>query len=551
MSEALRRALAGPHGPHVEDAQMAAYLDQALPSAEREAVERHLAGCDACAADLVAVSQVLVEAEAVAEVDRPKPQAITPGPTPARASSSRKTWFRLAASIALILGGLLLTREAGRLVASRLEPVIVAQLEDWSGRDVSLGSTALKLAGGPGVELRDFRWGDDPRYSDQDFVTASRVALHVQPGELLGGRLSGSLDLERPVLRLVRDRAGHWNVETLGGREPGPAGEQHGVRAELEQALADAAAGIDPEIAGAEARVQLSSATITDGILEIRDLGRSGGTLKMEDVDLEYHGAPGQRGAVALEGRFGTEEDRIALQGEVGPFDGDATPVYRLREVEVNAVPVSEIPGAPAAVAGRLDFEGHLDSAGRSLGEIVAAARGAGEIGLCCGQLAGRNVARDLVDELAHQPEAGALLAALRESASLRGALAANHTMFDQLAGLADLEPGTLHVAGLEANTPLFRLDGDASIGLEGALAAEGIIDLAPALSRAVVAAAPALANLQVADGSLSLPVRAEGTWEQLELQLDVEAVARSLGLDAPPNLFALLGPTTDSLGSS
>lgn len=542
MSELLRQALESEtESPHPEDAAMAAYLDGVLEGTRREALERHVAGCARCAEELAAAGRVLVEAEADAAVDTARePRRLPSRGSPAPPRSSR-TWLRLAASIALIFGALVLSREAGRLVAARLEPVVVARFEEWTGRPVSLGGTELRLAGGPGVDLTDLRIGDDPAFSDESFLGATRVSLQVEPSALLGGRLSGAVEIDRPTLRLVRNRAGHWNVETLAGKTPGPSPVRHAIRAEVERALADAAAGRGPEAAAEQARVQLTSATIRDGVLEIRDLGREGGTLTLEDVDLAYHGSPTGRASVSLEGQVGSEKDRIALRGEVGPFEGQAVPVYRLREVELEAVPVAEIPGAPKVVAGQLDFDGHLESAGRSLGEIVAAARGGGELGLCCGQLAGRNIARDFIDRLAALPSTGAALATLERDAALRSALSTEYTAYDHLGGLADLEPGTLHLAGLQADTPLFRVDGDASIGLEGHLSAEGSVDLAPELGRVLLAAAPALDGLARDDGALELPFRANGRWESLVLELDVATVLSRLGLDHPPSLFALL----------
>jgi hypothetical protein len=44
---------------HLENGQVAAYLDRAIPPADRLAVEAHLAECDACRAEVVALAGVL------------------------------------------------------------------------------------------------------------------------------------------------------------------------------------------------------------------------------------------------------------------------------------------------------------------------------------------------------------------------------------------------------------------------------------------------------------------------------------------------------------
>ncbi|MDG2307752.1 MAG: zf-HC2 domain-containing protein [Candidatus Binatia bacterium] len=539
MSDLLRRALGDvPTEDHLGDALLSRYLDGALEGPDRESAERHLGRCPRCTEDLAAAVRVEIEAEAL-EVTRPRaaPQAARPV---ARAESSTRTWLRLAAGIALVFGALLLSREAGRLVAGRLEPVLVAQLEEWTERDVTTKGTSLVVSGGPGIEVAGLEITDDPSFSDENFASVERIALHVHPSALLGGRLEGSVELDRPVLRLVRNAGGEWNIETLGGRVPGARGVAGIVRAEVDRALEQAAAGLPPTGITDEPRVQLTSATIDGGILEIEDIGGGGEPLRVQNVNLSYHGIPGRRAALSLDGQLGSEKDRIALRGEVGPFEGSVVPVYRFREVELEAVPVAKIPGGPAAVIGQLTFDGHLESAGRALGEIVAAARGGGEIGLCCGTFKGRNLARDFLERLGELSGGRQLLRAARNDAALASALASADTPYDRLGGMADLDPGTLHIAGLEVDTGLFRADADASIGLEGTLAAEGSIQLSPEVGAILLAAAPAFDALSETDGSIHLPFRASGSWANLQIDLDVKALVARLGIATPPSLLAL-----------
>lgn len=540
MSDALRRALRDlPPGDHVDDASLAAYLDGALPDAEREAVERHAGACPLCSGDLAAAVRVEIEAEALEETDRSRRRA-TVSPLPERRRGSR-AWMRLAAAIALAFGALLLGREASQLVVGRLEPLLMAQIEDWSRRGVRTEGTSLVMAGGPGIEIDGFAMSDDPRFADTDFVAARRVSLHVQPSALLGGRLVGSIEVDRPVLRLVRNRAGQWNVETLGGREPGLRAATAIMREEVDRALAEAARDLPPTGAATAPRVQLTSATIEAGVLEISDMSSGQPALRLDDVDLAYHGAPGQRASLSIEGRVGLENDRIALRGEIGPFEGNAMPVYRFREVELEAVPVTGLPGAPSAVEGRLSFGGHLESAGRSLAAIVQAARGAGEIELCCGALRGRNLTHDLLSRLATLQGGDRLLQLARASAPLADALDAPDTRYENLAGVAALEPGTLHVAGLEVSTALFRADADASIALEGWLNAEGSAELAPELAEVLIAAAPALGTLAEADGSIHMPFEVSGRWPDIRVEVDAEQLIARLQRTAPTDLLAFL----------
>lgn len=539
MSDVLKKAMGDlPLEPHVDDALLAAYLDGALEESQRQHVELHAAHCSQCAQDLAAAASVEIEADAVARVDRPRRKPEAAGAPALRSKTSRSTsgrmWMRLAAGIVLVAGASWLTVQASRFGADRLEPVLLAQLEEWTERRVSSDTLSLTLAGGPGIEIAGLAIDDDPAFSESSFLHTRRVTLNVHPSALLGGRLEGSVDVDGPVVRLVRSPGGNWNVETLGGATPSGAARRGIVSAEIEQALDDAANAISPTGVDPNPRVQLTSASIHDGTLEIADLGRGGAALRVKNVDISYHGTPGQRASVSLEGRVGSADDRIALRGEIGPFEGNVVPVYRLREVELEAVPVSEIPGSPRAVDGQLTFDGHLESAGRALVDIVAAARGAGEMQLCCGAFEGRNLARDFVSELTDLPGGERVRAAVRANAALASALQATGTTYDHLGGVADLRPGTLHLAGLELDTPLFRADADASIGLEGHLAAEGDLRVSADLGHVILAAAPALASLAASDGTVELPFRASGSWENLRIELDVQRLLARIEKSQP-----------------
>ena len=55
----------------------------------------------------------------------------------------------------------------------------------------------------------------------------------MEPSALLAGRLAGSIELDRPTVRLVRDSVGDWNIETLGGGGAGPRSAPGSVRDEI------------------------------------------------------------------------------------------------------------------------------------------------------------------------------------------------------------------------------------------------------------------------------------------------------------------------------
>jgi len=93
---------------HVDEGTLHAYLDGELPSAERAALEAHLADCATCRASLAEERALLERASALLgsarPVERPAPPfeqlQRTPKPSPWRVRRA----FAWAASIALALG---------------------------------------------------------------------------------------------------------------------------------------------------------------------------------------------------------------------------------------------------------------------------------------------------------------------------------------------------------------------------------------------------------------------------------------------------------------
>jgi len=120
---------------HVDEGTLHAYLDGELPSAERAALEAHLAGCATCRGNLTEERSLRDRASAVLGSARPAERPAPPldqlrresKPSPWRVRRS----FAWAASIALALGlGYYMRSPSGRAVPSAditSQPVAVAQ----------------------------------------------------------------------------------------------------------------------------------------------------------------------------------------------------------------------------------------------------------------------------------------------------------------------------------------------------------------------------------------------------------------------------------------
>jgi uncharacterized protein involved in outer membrane biogenesis len=142
----------------------------------------------------------------------------------------------------------------GRLrhLMENAEVVLIPQLERQMGREVSIGAAHATLGGL--VEIEDLRIADGPTFEAGTFLTVesatiefSRTALLLRPADVAGS--IRSIILNTPVVNLVRDEEGHWNIEDLARPRPDvPEPQFRGVvfinNGTIN--LQDFAAGVDP-----------------------------------------------------------------------------------------------------------------------------------------------------------------------------------------------------------------------------------------------------------------------------------------------------------------
>jgi hypothetical protein len=100
--------------------------------------------------------------------------------------------------------------------AQWLRAHIVASVSSALGQQVEIESVRLRLFPQPGFDLQNFIVHDDPAFSAEPVLRAQEVAASLRLTSLLRGRLEiARLDLTEPSVNLVRDSAGHWNLENL------------------------------------------------------------------------------------------------------------------------------------------------------------------------------------------------------------------------------------------------------------------------------------------------------------------------------------------------
>jgi len=113
---------------------------------------------------------------------------------------------------ALLVLGLFLVRPGANQLRTRIARSISLAL----GRQVDVGAVTLRLLPQPGFELQGFVVHDDPAFSAEPMLRADHVTAALRVSSLFRGRIEiARLSLTEPSLNLVRNRDGHWNLESL------------------------------------------------------------------------------------------------------------------------------------------------------------------------------------------------------------------------------------------------------------------------------------------------------------------------------------------------
>jgi hypothetical protein len=121
---------------------------------------------------------------------------------------SKRNWLILI----FVLLVLFFVRPGAQKIKSR----IVTSISLALGRPVEISSASIRILPQPGFELENFVVHDDPSFSAEPVLRAQEVTASLRLWSLLRGRLEiARLSLSEPSLNLVRNSAGHWNVESL------------------------------------------------------------------------------------------------------------------------------------------------------------------------------------------------------------------------------------------------------------------------------------------------------------------------------------------------
>jgi hypothetical protein len=190
-----------------------------------------------------------------------------------------------------------------RLVdTARVRSLIAGVAGQALGRPVRFGSVSVTVLPRPAVVVRDVEVGEDPAFGPAPFarLPEARVRLRLWPLLLLRAEL-GDVVAERPVISVVRDAQGRWNVASLGvPAEPRAGGRTRG-----------GTGGGAP--AGA---VLLSRVRIDDGAITFETrAGRAPIRYRVEGLDVTLTAGAGAPAAFRGDARVQPGDLAIAIDG--------------------------------------------------------------------------------------------------------------------------------------------------------------------------------------------------------------------------------------------
>jgi AsmA protein len=295
----------------------------------------------------------------------------------------RKVLIAIAVIVVVIIAGAAIF--VATFDVNKYRGTIQAQLQQHLGRPVQLGDMHLKLFP-PSITVQNLAIADDPRFnSDAPFVKANELDVSVKLLPLLHKQVEiRSLDLQRPTVNLIKNKAGQWNFASIGhpeqaGTSPSqPASPPANTPASSKPVSSPSpSSSTAPQSTSQSSQQQFSlgDLVIKDGQISLLDQTQSSTPSLYDHIDVRLSNfAPNTAFTVdATVHMAGAGEQAITLQGKGGPIDSqDATRTPFHGTLQLKNVGVSDFTkflNSPATngTDGVLTGETKIDSDGGKL----------------------------------------------------------------------------------------------------------------------------------------------------------------------------------------
>ena len=267
----------------------------------------------------------------------------------------KKSKLKIAAAVVVILI-LAIIALPFLLDIDQFRPQIETRLSDALGRSVKLGKLSLSIFSGS-LSVDDIAIADSPKFSAAPFVTAGSFNISVKLKPLLFSKeihIIG-ISLRKPSIYLRRSAEGEWNFSDLGSTGSGESAATKDK--EPEEAVSPVG------VAG----ILVDRLEITEGRVEITE-GRKAPAVYEKVKFTVKTLAPAATSPFTLSATI-PGGGALDMNGSFGPVNqGDMikTPLTaNLKITRFDLIASGYVP-ADTGLAGLLDFDGNLDSDGRT-----------------------------------------------------------------------------------------------------------------------------------------------------------------------------------------
>ncbi len=247
------------------------------------------------------------------------------------------------------------------LNAERFRPMVEARLSAALARPVQIGKLSFSWLAG-GIHAHDITIADDPAFGNRPFLQAQGLNVSVDIWTLLLHRQVNirSITVNQPQVRLIENRAGRWNISTLGAT---PAGKP---APPAKPAPAQAPAAPPPQLS-------LQKVSINDGqvVVEI-----PGSTQTYTAVNVKAENVSADKPFPLQVTASTPGGGGLKLQGTAGPLGGNTNLMpfdmkLNLAHLDLGQ---SEYLGKNSALKGVIDLETAAKSDGHNLQATGSAA---------------------------------------------------------------------------------------------------------------------------------------------------------------------------------
>lgn len=509
------------------------------------------------------------------------PSTLSPEGVPSIFGPMRLRWVAVGILVVTLAAVAAVLVFANRLIDANRDRILSAA-ENAIGRPVHIGSIGARLIGRPGVRLTDVSIADDPAFGADPFISARSAAVLVKLWPLLRGRLEiARIELEQPLVRIVRAADGRFNYSTLGPVDVAPAARP-----------ASTAPPAPAPSAGAGLAWAVALFDIDDGAVDFIDRTVSPPhtvaarriALRASDIALDeaihfdlHASVDSASDNVDLSGEVGPLVSRegvpFTLGGAIGPFEQEP---LRLQSLEVRGrartdgidleqigfkafggelagqgtIPLTEhgpfsfngkgtglrlsqllpvvAPKARQEIEGKAAIEADLQGVGSTAEALRASLRGEVTASVRDGVLRRYNLPGEVVKRISDLP---GLTQLISRGVKPKYAAVLNRpdTKFETLDLRLRLVPGAVQVEGFKLVGEDFGADAEGRVGDGGNADLRGTVQLSKRFSADVAADVREARLLFNQDDEISVPFRYRGVVGQAKPEADLERMATSV----------------------